>query len=164
MSVNSFGTPNKLRSPKHITHNTNRHRALSVWTLRVRELCRHDRETSPVNNQQRNLDAHIGSYIFYEDLYRSYRITAYVVPFVIGMLLARDSIVSIIIPSSISLPASLFTRSVMHHPVANSLDTLLARLKVMCITERAKRYLPIHGVTNPNLDLCQPKKHLQRHL
>ena len=50
MSVFSSGTPNKLRSPKHITHNTNRHRTLSVWTLRVRELCRHDRDTSPVNN------------------------------------------------------------------------------------------------------------------
>ena len=87
------------------------------------------------------MDAHIGSYIFYEDLYRSNCITTYVVPFVIGMLLARDSIVGIIIPSSISLPASLFARSVMHHPVTNSLVTLLARLLVMCITERAQRYL-----------------------
>src|SRR6266496_4813608 len=67
--------------------------------------------------------------------------TTYVVPFVIGMLLARDSIVGIIIPSSISFPASLFTRSVIHHPVTNSLVTLLARLIVMCITERAQRYL-----------------------
>ena len=95
MSVISSGTPNNLRSPKHITHNTNRHRTLSVRTLRVRELCRHDRDISPVNNQQWNLDAHIGSYIFYEDLYRSNRITTYVVPFVIDMLLARDSIVGI---------------------------------------------------------------------
>src|SRR3982751_6403194 len=63
--------------------------------------------------------------------------TTYVVPFVIGTLLARDSIVGIFIPSSISLPESLFTRSVMHHPVTNSLVTLLARLIVMCITERA---------------------------
>src|SRR5215216_1254709 len=67
--------------------------------------------------------------------------TTYVVPFVIGMLLARDSIVGIFIPSSISLPASLFTHSIMHHPVTNSLVTLLARLIVMCITERAQRYL-----------------------
>src|SRR3954468_8246436 len=67
--------------------------------------------------------------------------TTYVVPFVIGMLLARDSIVGILIPSSISLPASLFTRSVMHHPATNSLVTLLVRLIVMCITERAQRYL-----------------------
>ena len=88
-----------------------------------------------------NLDAHMGSYIFYEDLYQSNRITIYVVPFVIGMLLARDSTVGIIIPSSISLPASLFTRSVMHHPATNSLVTLLARLIVMCITEGAQRYL-----------------------
>ena len=45
------------------------------------------------------------------------------------------------IPSSISLPENLFTRSVMHHPATNSLVTLLARLIVMCITERAQRYL-----------------------
>ena len=83
----------------------------------------------------------INSYMFYEDLYRSNRITTYVVPFVIGMLLARDSIVGIAIPSSISLLESLFTCFVMHHPVTNSLDTLLARLIVMCITERAQRYL-----------------------
>ena len=88
-----------------------------------------------------NLDAHIGSYIFYEDLYRSNRITTYVIPFVIGMLLARDSIVGIIIPSSILLLASLFTHSVMLHPVTNSLVTLHARLIVMSITERAQRYL-----------------------
>ena len=46
--------------------------------------------------------------------------TTYVIPFVIGMLLARDLIVGIIIPSSISLLASFFTRSVMHHPITNS--------------------------------------------
>ena len=73
------------------THNTDRHQTLSVRTLRVRELCRHDRDTSLVNKQWRNLDAHIGSYIFYEDLYRSNRITTYVVPFVIGMLYIRSS-------------------------------------------------------------------------
>ena len=66
----------------------------------------------------------------------------YVVPSLsVGMLLARDSIVGIFIPSLISLPASLFTRSVIHHPATNSLVTLLARLIMMCITERAQRYL-----------------------
>ena len=65
----------------------------------------------------------------------------YVIPFVIGMLLARDSIVGILIPSSISLLASLFTHSVIHHPATNSLVTLLARLLMMCIIERAQRYL-----------------------
>ena len=87
------------------------------------------------------MDAHIGSYIFYEDLYRSNSIKTYVIPFVIGMLLARDSIVAIFIPSSILLLVSLFTRSVMHHPLTNSLVTLLARLLMMCFTERAQRYL-----------------------
>ena len=67
------------------------------------------------------MDAHIGSYIFYEDIYRSNLMTIYVIPFVIGMLLSRDSIVGIIIPSSISLPASLFTRSIILHPATNSL-------------------------------------------
>ena len=47
--------------------------------------------------------------------------TTYVIPFVIGMLLDRDLIVGIFIPSSISLPASIFTRSVIHHPVTNEL-------------------------------------------
>ena len=41
------------------------------------------------------MDAHIGSYIFYEDLYRSNHTTTYIVQFVIRMLLARDSIVDI---------------------------------------------------------------------
>src|SRR5215216_5886631 len=67
--------------------------------------------------------------------------TTYVVPFVIGMLLAQDSIVGIIIPSSISLLASLFTRSVIQHPGTKPLVTLLARLHMMCLTERAQRYL-----------------------
>ena len=142
MSVISSGTANNIRSPNHITQIIqNRHQTLSVRTLRVRELCKHDWDTSLVNDQWRNLDAHIGSYIFYEDLYRSNRITTYVVPFVIGMLLARDSIIGIIIPSSISLSTSLFTCSIMHHLVTNSLVTFLARLIVMCITERVQRYL-----------------------
>ena len=67
--------------------------------------------------------------------------TTYVIPFVIGMLLARDLVIGIIIPSSISLPASLFTCSVVHHPVTNSLVTFLARFIVMCITKWAQRYL-----------------------
>ena len=51
--------------------------------------------------------------------------TTYVIPFVISMLLARDSIVGIFIPSLISLPASLFTRSVIHHLVTNALGICL---------------------------------------
>ena len=90
--------------------------------------------------------------------------TTYVIPFVISMLLARDSNVGIHIPSSISLLASLFTRYVIHHLVTNSLVTLLARLLMMCITRGPRDTSPILGVTNPNLDLCQLNKHHRRHL
>ena len=41
----------------------------------------------------------------------------------------------------IEIPASHFTRTVMHDPVINHLVTLLAGLIVTCITERAQRYL-----------------------
>ena len=100
------------------------------------------------------MDSHIGSHIFYEDLYRSDRITTYVVPFVIGMLLARDSIVGIqyLVQSlgplgrtssyaqcdqgvdhgmmcyGTSKVTSLFTHFVIHHLATNSLVVMLARL------------------------------------
>ena len=80
------------------------------------------------------------------------------------MLLARDSIVGISIPSSISLPASLFTRSVIHHPGTNSLVAMLARLK-WCVLPRGPRDTsPTIGVTKPNLELCQPNMYLRKHL
>ena len=83
LPMDHFDTPRHVRdlirdseqhsvTKSHNSYNTNRHRRLSVRNLRVRELCRHDRDSSPVNNKQRNLDAHIGSHIFYEDLYRLY--------------------------------------------------------------------------------------------
>ena len=62
-------------------------------------------------------------------------------PLSIGMLLARDSIVGIPIPRSISLPASLFTHSITHDPVANSLVTLSSLW--WCITKWAQRYLSV---------------------
>ena len=68
------------------------------------------------------------------------RITTYVVPFVIGMLLAQDLIIGITIPSSISLPAGPFICSIIHHLITNSLVTLLASFLWFCITERAQRY------------------------
>ena len=79
------------------------------------------------------------AYIFYEDVYRSNRITTYVVPFVIGMLLVRDSIIGIqYLVQSRYRQVSLL---VPYHPATNSLVTLLARLIVMCIPEWAQRYL-----------------------
>jgi hypothetical protein len=62
-------------------------------------------------------------------------------PLSVGMLLARDSIVGISIPSSISLPASLFTRSIIHDTMTNSLVIMLASSLRWCITEWAQRYL-----------------------
>ena len=67
--------------------------------------------------------------------------TTYVIPFVIGMLLARDSIVGILIPSSISLPASLFTHSVMHHPIISY---------IAC-----KAYSDVHYRVGPEIPLRQ---------
>ena len=142
MYVISSGTPNNIRSPNHITHIIlNHHRTLRVRNLRVRELCRHDRDTSPVNNQLRKWMLILAPIYSMKMFIGRTVMATYVIPFVIGMLLARDSIIGIFIPSSISLPESLFTRSVMRHPTTNSLVKLLARLLMMCITERAQRYL-----------------------
>ena len=63
-------------------------------------------------------------------------------PLSIGTLLAWDSIVGIPIPCSISLPASHFTRTVMHDPVTNSLITLCTLW--WCPTEWAQRYLSVY--------------------
>ena len=62
-------------------------------------------------------------------------------PLSIGTLLARDSIVGIRIPRLISLPASHFTRTVMHDPVTNCLVTLSSLW--WCITEWAQGYLSV---------------------
>ena len=62
LPLNHFETPLHVRdlirdseqhsvTKSHNSYNTNRHRTLSVQTLRVRELCRHDQDTSLVNNQ-----------------------------------------------------------------------------------------------------------------
>ena len=161
----SSRTPNNIRSSTYTTHIVlYRHRTLSVRTLRVRELCRHDRDTSPVNNKQRNLDAHIGSYIFYEDLYRSHR---------------NDNIRNSLchryvtcprfdrrypLPSSISLPASLFTHSVIHHLVTNSLVVFLQGLYWCALPRGPRDTSPTIGVTNPNLEIGQPNIDHWRHL
>ena len=62
-------------------------------------------------------------------------------PLSIGTLLARDLIVGIPIPRSISLLAIHFTRTVMHDPVTNYLVTLSSLW--WCITEWAQRYLSV---------------------
>ena len=141
MYVISSGTPNNLRSPKHITHNTNRHRTLSVRTYGFENYVDMiETHLWSITNNGTWMLILVPTY-FMKIFIDQTAMTTYIIPFVIGMLLARDSIVSISIPSSNSLPASLFTRSVIHHPATNSLVTMLARLIVMCITEWAQRYL-----------------------
>ena len=142
MSVISSETPNNIRSPNHITHIIqNRHRTLSVRTLRFENNV--DMTETPlrsITNSSTWMFILVPTYTTKIFICQTI-MTTYIIPFVIGMLLARDSIVGIYIPSSISLPASLFTRSVIHHPVTNSLDTMLARLIVTSIIEWAQRYL-----------------------
>ena len=92
-------------------------------------------------------------------------------PLSIGTILARDSIIGIPIPCSISLLASLFTRTVMHHPATSSLVTFLARLIVMCITERDQRYLfdnrsdksKSRSMPTQQVPLETPVEHLYNH-
>src|SRR6266511_322950 len=108
---------------------------LSVRTLRVRELCRHDRDTSPVNKQYRNLDAHIVSYIFYEDLYRSNRydnIHYSLCPSVCYLPEIRSSVSSYLVQSRYRQVTLLVPLCII--PQLTHLVTLLARLIVMCIT------------------------------
>ena len=60
-------------------------------------------------------------------------------PLSIGMLLARDLIVSISIPRSISLPTSLFTRSVTHPR-----DQLLGHIElIMMMSYRVGPEIPL---------------------
>ena len=90
-----------------------------------------------------------------EPLCRGFILSCIPFPLSFGMLLARDLIVSISIPSSISLPASLFTRYVIQDLVANSLVTLLERLVCDVVLPSGPRDTsPSHGVTNPSLDPC----------
>ena len=67
-------------------------------------------------------------------------------PLSTGMILARDSIFGIPIPCSISLPASLFTRSVTHHPVINSLITYCAHYDDV-LPSGPRDTSPSYGVT-----------------
>ena len=83
-------------------------------------------------------------------------------PLSFGMLLARDSIVGIPIPCSISLPASLFYSFCN----TSSHDQLFGHIElIMMMSYRVGPEIPLrlHGVTNPNLDSCQPNRHFRRY-
>ena len=123
--------------------------------------CGHDRDTSPINNHQRDLDAHDDSHIFNEDLYRfeplcqGLKQSRILFPLSRDILLARDLIVGITIPSSISLPASTlysFRNTTFH--VTSSLVTCLQAIQNVCYREGPEYIFPSCGWTNPSLDTC----------
>ena len=70
------------------------------------ETCRHDRDTSPINDHQRDLDTHDEPYTLHDYHMIDWTKTSYSVPLSRDTLLVRDPIVGITIPSSISLPTS----------------------------------------------------------
>ena len=71
------------------------------------------------------------------------------------ILLARDSIVGITIPSSISLPAStLYSYRNTSSSVTNSLVTCLQAILNVLYRVGPEYISPSHGWTNPTLDTC----------
>src|SRR3954463_13985085 len=84
-------------------------------------------------------------------------------PLSIGTILARDSIVGIPIPCSISLLASLFYSFCSTSSRDQHLDHIV---HIMMMSYRVGPEIPLrfHGVTNPSLDSCQPNRYFQRYL
>ena len=75
-------------------------------------------------------------------------------PLSFGMLLSRDPIVCIRIPISISLPASLFTRSVIQDHVTYLVTLLASLVSDVVLPSGPRDTSPSHGVTNLSLDPC----------
>ena len=106
-----------------------RHQTLTVLTLRVRETRRHDRDDSRAITNSGiwipMLAPTCSSMISSDEpRCRGLNQSRIQFPLSIGTLLARDSIVGIPIPCSVSLPASHFTCTIMHDPVINHLIKL----------------------------------------
>ena len=83
-------------------------------------------------------------------------------PLTSGIVLARDSIVGMPIPCSISLPASLFTRSITNHPGSTPWSHCAHYDDVLPSGPRDTS--SSYRVTNPSLDSCQPNRHFRRYL
>src|SRR3954470_6394408 len=128
MSMIASGTPNNLRYIKIHKLIINVIVTLSVRTLRfennvdMTETC-----LRSITNSGTWMPILAPTYS-YEDLYRSDRITTYVSSLCHRYVTYPRFDRRYPIPSSISLPVSLFTRSVIHHLTTNSLVVVLARL------------------------------------
>ena len=110
-----------------------------------------------INNHQRDLDAHNDSHKFNEDRYRC-EPQCQRIPFPLShdILLTRDLIGGITIPSSISLLVSTlysFHNTTFH--VANSLVTCLQAIPNVHYRVGPEYISPSHGGTNPSLDTCK---------
>ena len=123
--------------------------------------CRHDRDTSSINNHQRDLDAHDDSHTYNEDLYRfeplcrGLKNNPCSISFVSRFLLTRDLIVGITIPSSISfLVSTLYSFRNTTFSVTNSLATCLQALPNVRYRVGPEYISPSQGWTNPSLDTC----------
>jgi len=100
----------------------------------VREWCRHDRDTSPINNQQRDLEIRNGSYIFNDDLVIEWTINVVTNSLCLAILYLSEIRSSVsLIPSSISLPISTLysfrdmTSLWPSHVLASFLDVISPR-------------------------------------
>ena len=122
MSLISSGTPNNIRLPNHITHIIQyRHRTLSVRTLRFENYI-HMTETPLQSITNSGTWMLILAPTYSTKIFIDRTImTAYVIPFVCRYVTCPRFDRRYPIPSSISLPVSLFTRSVIHHLVTNFL-------------------------------------------
>src|SRR5664279_5797179 len=123
--------------------------------------CRHDRDTSPINNHQRDLDAHDDSHTFNEDLYRfeplcqGLKTICVLFPLSRDILLTRELIVGITIPSSISfLVSTLYSFRNTTFSVTNSLATCLQAIPNVCYRVGPEYISSSLGWTNPSLDTC----------
>ena len=102
------------------------------------------------------MDIHNDSHIFNEDLLSvEPRCQIISIPLPRDILLARDSIVGITIPSSISLPTStLYSFRNSTSFVTNSLVTCLQAIQNVLYRVGPEYISPSHGWTNPTLDTC----------
>ena len=150
-------TPNILRT-YHIWYliSTLATSSVKCVTLRVREYVDMTETLlwSIINSG--TMDIHNDSHILTKDLLSVWT-TVSNIPFPLSrdILLARDSIVGITIPSSISFPAStLYSFRNATSFMTNSLVTCLQAILNVLYRVGPEYISPSHGWTNPTLDTC----------
>ena len=100
---------------------------------------RHDRDTSPINNHQRDLDIHNDSHAFIEYLIDLTSTFVTLFPLSRDILLARDPIIGIRYLVQSRSRQALFTRSVIQYPCDRTHRSRACKLRGCCVTEWARR-------------------------